>query len=328
MRPAAWRLAACMIITGALFLMPVAVGANTVVMVDSLRQFQLAETLFAEQEFLAAANEYIRFFHLFPLDEKADQARYKTGIAYFYAKRYPDAQRHLEKLADQFSDSGFAPDAMFKLSELYAVTQQPGRAVSTLKNLVVLTRDRQVKDTACFMLGWLLLDKSEELKAASDFPIDPLKEATDYFSRISPEGRQKYQIDKTLADLAENHRVQRKNPLLAGIFSIIPGGGFLYCERYQDALVSFLLNTALILAAHHSFENDNPALGGVITFVEAGFYTGNIYGSVASAEKFNRRKQNEFIQKLKTQYQGRQNRISLGPGLVKEGLALTIRYEF
>jgi tetratricopeptide (TPR) repeat protein len=311
----------------ALFL-PATALSKTVVMVDSERQFALAESLFAEEDYLASANEYIRFFHLFADDERVEQARYKTGLAYFYAGQYPDAQRHFQKIMDQFSDSGFAPDAMFKLSELYAVTNRPAMAVATLKNLVVLTRDREVRDTACFMLGWLLMDKAEDLEAGSDFKIFPLKEAKKYFSMISMEGRQKYPIEDTLAALSEKDLVEKKNPTLAGIFAIIPGGGLLYCERYQDALVSFLLNSALMYASYTSFEHDNPALGGVLAFVETGFYTGNIYGSVSGAHKFNKNKREDFIYQIKKDYQGRKNKISLGPGLMKDGLALAFRYEF
>ncbi len=120
------------------FFLPVTSQSKTVVMVDSERQFALAERLLAEKDYFAAANEYIRFFHLFADDERVEQARYKTGVAYFYAGQYPDAQRHFQKIVDQFSDVGFAPDAMFKLSELYAVTNRPGMAIATLRNLVVL----------------------------------------------------------------------------------------------------------------------------------------------------------------------------------------------
>jgi tetratricopeptide (TPR) repeat protein len=318
----------CIVYFVALFFLPVTGQSKTIVMVDSDRQFALAETLFAEKDYLAAANEYIRFFHLFADDERVEHARYKTGVAYFYAGQHQDAQRHFQKIVSPFSDTGFSSDAMFKLSEVYAVTNRPGMAVANLKNLVVLTRDRQVRDTACFILGWLLVDNAEALQAGSEFKIFPLKEAEKYFSMISMEGRQRYPIQETLAALSEKKSVKKKNPTLAGIFAIVPGGGFLYCERYQDALVSFLLNTGLMYASYSAFKNDNPALGGVLAFVEAGFYTGNIYGSVAGAHKFNKNKREDFIHHLKKDYQGQKNKISLGPGLMKDGLSLSIRYEF
>ena len=82
---------------------------------------------------------------------------------------------------------------------------------------------------------------------------------------------------------------------MAGFLSILPGGGYFYCERYQDALVAFLLNGALILASWEAFDQGNPALGGVIAAVEFGFYAGNIYGGIASAHKYQRPKTHEVL---------------------------------
>lgn len=308
------------------FFLPVSGQCQTTIMVDSEKQFDLAQTLYDQKEFNAAANEFIRFFYLFPDHDKVEQARYKAAVSYYYAGQYQDAQRHLEKIAGLYADSDFALKAMFKLSELYMVKSRPGKAVSTLKNLIRLTRDQnQIHDRACFMLGWLLLDNEETLKAGSDYRIYPIKEARKYFSMISVQGKQKYNIKPILDALIKIDQVKQKKPVLSGIFSIIPGAGFLYCERYKDAAVAFLLNTSLMLAAYTSFENDNPALGGVITFVESGFYTANIYGAISSAHKYNKNKKQKYIQKLKKQSS---NRFSLQPGLTKNGIALMFQYEF
>lgn len=316
------------IFVGILFLLPINGFSGNVIVVDAQRQFQLAQTLFSEKEFLAAANEYIRFYHLFPNHENVALAGYKTGVCFFYAGRFQDAIRHLEKISGDFSDDGFAPDAMFKLSEVYAAMEKPGRAVAVLRGLITLTGNTPVRDRACFILGWLLLDNVHELKSQSDYKIDPVKEAENFFSMISPQGKKEYRIEESIASLKKRHLVKKKSPATAGALSVVPGGGFLYCERYRDALVSFLLNSSLILAAYHSFENDNDFLGGVISFVEAGFYTGNIYGSVSSAHKYNRNKQKKYINKLKQDYLVNENKVSFHPGVIHDGAALMFRYDF
>ena len=43
--------------------------------------------------------------------------------------------------------------------------------------------------------------------------------------------------------------------MTAGILSIIPGTGHLYCGRYKDATLAFILNTAMIYAACEAFDN-------------------------------------------------------------------------
>lgn len=302
--------------------------SKDIVIVDAQEQFQLAQTLFDEKEFSAAAHEYIRFFHLFPDHEKAAMAKYRTGVSFLYAGRLEDARRHLEKITDHFSDSGFAPDAMFKLSELYMIMDDPVKAASVLRDLITITGNPLVHDRACFLLGWLLLDKADIFQYQSDYKVYPVKEAEKYFSMISDEGKKTYRIDDSLTSLDKIRYLKKKTPAMAGFLSIIPGGGFLYCGRYQDALVSFLLNSSLILAAHHAFENDNDFLGGVLSFVEAGFYAGNIYGSVSSAHKYNRQKQKKIIDQLKQEHFVNQEKMSFQTGYINNGIALMFKYDF
>ena len=313
---------------GLFLFVPVIGFSADVVIVDADRQYQLARTLFEEKEFSAAAHEYIRFVHLFPQHERVAMAQYNTGVAFFYAGRLEDARRHLERTAAHFSDSGVVPDAMFKLSEVYMAMDKPGMAVAVLRNLITLTRNGQVRDRACFTIGWLLLDNAEGLKSRSDYAVYPVREAEKYFSMISPEGEKKYRMANSMSSLNTIDRLKQKSPTVAGGLSLVPGGGFLYCERYRDALVSFLLNTSLMFAAYHSFENDNIFLGGVLSFVEAGFYTGNIYGSVSSAHKYNKREKKAFIEKLKQDYRIHQDTLSFQTGFVNNGIGIWFKYDF
>jgi TM2 domain-containing membrane protein YozV len=90
-----------------------------------------------------------------------------------------------------------------------------------------------------------------------------------------------------------------KDPTVAGVLAIVPGAGHLYCERPRDALISFLLNGALIYAAYEAFDEDLEVLGAVIAFFELSFYAGNIYSAVSSAHKYNRDEKNRFLNSLK-----------------------------
>jgi hypothetical protein len=286
------------LIFGLLLFTPANVLSKDII-VNSEKQYQLARTLFENEEFAASACEFTRFVYLFPDDERVSEAAYKTGVAYFYAGMLKDAVRSLKKVSADFSDEGFSSDAMFKLSELYVSTKRPGEASSVLRDLLILTQNPRVYDRACYLLGWLLLDNADIFKTKGDFKAYPVAEAQTYFSKISPEGKKRYRIDGILGQLDTFSHVKKKSPVAAGFFSIIPGGGFLYCERYRDALVSFLLNSALMIASYQAFEDDNPFLGSAIAFVEAGFYAGNVYGSISSAHKYNKKKQHQFIGTIK-----------------------------
>jgi hypothetical protein len=303
-------------------------ASETVVTVNARDQLHLAQTLSKQGDYLAAANEFIRFIHLFPGHPSVPEARYQAGTAYFDAGRAREAARHLKMAAYDYGSDPVSIPAMFKLSELHVKTQRPGDAVMVLRNLIMLARDVPTKDRACFTLGWLMLEHEEQIQSGSDYPVYPVKEAVKYFSMISVQGKQTYGIQALTERLEGIHGIKQKNPVTAGVLSIIPGGGFLYCGRYRDALVSFLFNTTLILAAYQSFENDNPFLGGILAFVESGFYTGNIYGSVTSAHKYNRKKKKEYIETLKHDQSMSFPNLSFRAKENQMEMAVTFKYQF
>jgi hypothetical protein len=147
--------------------------------------------------------------------------------------------------------------------------------------------------------------------------------AGEAFKRIGSQGRERFRVAELIRQLDKADQIDRLNPGLAGTLAIVPGGGYLYCRRYQDALISFLVNGALIYAAYEAFDKDMPALGSLITFVEIGFYSGNIYGSISSAHKYNRNRQRDFIDRLKQNV-----RVNLSVRPQNKGLELALRYRF
>jgi hypothetical protein len=132
----------------------------------------------------------------------------------------------------------------------------------------------------------------------------------------------KYNLEKLLYELDQEKQLKRKSPRVAGVLSIIPGGGFAYTGRYQDALMALVINGGLIWAAYEAFDNDLPALGTCISIVGFGFYAGNIYGGASSAHKYNYKQTQNFIEQLKSN-----TRISVG--VDRNGdLAFAINYRF
>jgi len=79
-----------------------------------------------------------------------------------------------------------------------------------------------------------------------------------------------------------------KSETAAGIFSaIIPGSGKIYTEDYGDGITAFILSGLLTYLAYTNFEHNHPTRAWIFTALGAGFYAGNVYGSIASAQIFN-----------------------------------------
>jgi TM2 domain-containing membrane protein YozV len=162
------------------------------------------------------------------------------------------------------------------LSRSHARQGMIEQAMLDLHKLIAASTNPDVIDRDRYELGWLHVDQGQ------------WKPAQQSFGKITREYQTRFQVEDLNAALSRHDQIATKNPVTAGILSIIPGAGQMYCGRYQDALAAFLINAGLMISAWEAFDNELYALGGVISFVEFGFYSGNIYGAVSGAHKFNR----------------------------------------
>jgi tetratricopeptide (TPR) repeat protein len=289
--------------------------AENVIEIDADKQFEFAEFNFTSNEFAGAIREYKRFIYFFPDDKRMDQAMLHIGMSQLNIKNYTDAIDTFNNIISIASDkphgiTDIQAKAYFMKSRCYAIVNDTINAVATLGTLIQRSENTDVIDKANYHIGWLYIE-NRSWEAAKRF-----------FEKISNENYDKYRRDVLTNELDKAEAIKEKSPGLAGMLSIIPGAGFLYCKRPYDALTSFLFNTALILAAYESFDNGNSALGGVISFVEAGFFAGNIYGSITSAHKYNKNASLDFINHLK------KTAFQISPTRNHGGIAVSLNYRF
>ena len=249
--------------------------------ITSDMQYEYAEKLFTQKDYDTAIIEFKRFVHFFPGSEKKDQVQFNIAVCLFNLKKYHDAARAFNKIILAGKENEFTKKAFFYQSDAFMNVGNTGYAQIVLQNYLKLAEDRQTEDKIYYNLSKIHLTEAKKGKS------DSLTLAKEYLLKMSPSGADKYHTDQYLDLIFKAQNAPQKNPTAAGLFAIIPGGGFLYCERYHDAFVTFLLNAGLIFSAFKAWDNDNKALAGVIAFVETGFYTGNIYGSISSAHKYN-----------------------------------------
>ena len=287
-------------------------SAETSVTINAEKQLQYAQQLFSQKKYILAIAEYERFIYLFPGDGRVPGARFNMGMAYYSERQYQEAIQTFNELS-RAVDKGSAYHArsFFMASESQTRIGLQSAALTTLNNLAILSDDMHVKDEAYYRMGWIFLEMANWEKART------------YFQRISHQNHIKYRLADLIKDLESAGDIHHKSPGMAGVLAILPGGGYLYCNRPRDALISFLLNGGLIYAAYEAFNNDMFALGGVISFVEIGFYSGNIYGSISSAHKYNRDQDRRFVNSLKENL-----KINLSSRPENKGLELSLQYRF
>jgi len=287
------------------------VDAKPFIIIDADKQFEFAEYLFSNQEYARAIGEYARFIYFFPEDDRIEPAMFRIGLAHFKSKRFSRAVCAFKTLIEKYGRTDLSIKSYLMISESYAESNAFDNAIINLHNLITITGDENIQDEAYYRIGWLYIEMASWEKAK------------DYFSKISAPNKDTYRLKRLAVALNEEKTIPRKNPGLAGFLSVIPGAGFIYTERYRDALIAFLSNGALMYAAYEAFDNDNDVLGGIITLVEFGFYTGNIYGAVSSAHKYNRTKTGQFIQKLMQNH-----KVNFSAGFNAKGFCAALRLPF
>lgn len=305
-----WLVAA---VTIAVCFFPVDSYATPTVFLDPERQFQFAEHYFQEGEYYRAIGEYERFIYFFPEAKQVELARYRIGLAYLEGERYQEAIQAFKRLIDEYQISVYAIKSYLRISEAYVHLKNYDEALINIENLIAIAPDQGIKDEAYYQCGWIYLEKGL------------WENAQTCFDKISAKSRKKYRLEQLQKELDKKKLLKRKSPFIAGVLAVVPGSGHLYCERYRDALVSFLVNGALIFAAYEAFDNDQNALGGIISFVEVGFYSGNIYSAISSAHKYNRDEKNRFFRYLKDHAK---LNISLGGPEGNKALMLSCRLSF
>lgn len=269
-----------------------------VLQVDAEKQLNLADHFFSIQEYPDAVSEYRKFLFFFPDHNRAAYARFRVAMAYFKQKAYERAVALFEGIAGGSYAGEFSVDASFMVSRCYTAMGRGARAVANLKALMEVMSDAATVDRAWHEIGWIYLETARPL---TDRALESARMA---FSNISESGKNKYfpgilmpHLDRARFDPG-GLMADMKSPGLAGGLAIVPGAGYLYSGRYQDALIAFLFNVGMMIAAYESFDNDNEALGVIIAGVELGFYAGNIYGSISAAHKYNRNLSDAFLKNL------------------------------
>lgn len=96
--------------------------------------------------------------------------------------------------------------------------------------------------------------------------------------------------------------IKTKSPLLASTFSaIIPGTGKIYTGFWKDGLIALLFVSVNSWQAYRGFTKygTNSPHGWIFGGIASGFYLGNIYGSWKSAQKHNKKANDEIYSRAK-----------------------------
>ena len=281
------------------------------IILHSEEQFQFARQYLEKGEYLRAAWEFDRFIHFFPAHEDVPKARYLMGFCYMKGKKYESARKILKNVYKNHSGTPLGGKALFLMGESYYLQGVSEEAERYFRMVVENYPSQELKNAAFYRLGWSRMGE------------DKWQEASEAFKMVEDKSALYASSQHLSIKSLEGETLPRKDPISAGVLAaMLPGLGHVYGERYRDGMVAFLLNGLFIWAAFESFDQDHDVLGGILSFLELGWYSGNIYSAVNCAHKTNRKIRNDYRKSLPDQ-------LDLNLFTTREGhLGLALKFDF
>ncbi len=279
---------------------------------DEGMQIGLGDSFFTEEDYYRAITEYKRFLFFFPKSLRTEEVLWKIAKSYLNGKKWDEAISAGDDLINKFPDSTLAADIFFLKGLCYSEKKEFSQARRFFQKA-------QERSPASF-----ISNESQWQIALTYLKEEKWKEATEEFQKINKTSKLYPKAESFSQGLSALNEIPQKSPGIAGILSaILPGSGHLYCGRYRDAIIAFLLNGSFIWGMMEAFENKEYIIGGILTFFELGWYSGNIYSAVSSTNKFNQKKRQEFLEKLESQVN-----LSMGVSFQGKIPLLIIKYAF
>ena len=285
-------------------------GVCAQITIESDEQFRFGEQTMEKGDYLRAVVEFERFLQFSPEDKKVPKARLLIAQCYLKAKDYESARKILNEALTVYQGTLVGGKALFLMGESYYEQGLFEEAERYFKGVLRAYSDPELRNSAAYRLAWIQMQTGKWQEASETFKT--VGTASPLFLNAQ---------DLSVKSLG-GEQLPYKDPTTAGAMSVVPGLGHIYCERYKDGVVAFLLNGLFIWATIEAFHEDQEVLGAVLGFVELGFYSGTIYSAVNSAHKHNRKLKDDFLQ-------GFPDAIDLSVFATKEGhIGLVLKFTF
>lgn len=260
-----------------LFLVVLMVGSLLAPAFADDTTFRLALDLLKENSYELSAVEFRRF--AMETDKPPEQAAayLYSGYAYLQAEKTQSAAEML----DQAENSDAASAHLDEHALLSAETARQAKDADTaLYFYDLLSEDSERSDFQTFArrrAAAIELAKGDILAARTQLVNSPSDETA------------------SLLALDAYANGKDKNPVVGGLWGLIPGAGYWYSGEIANGFRSLLLNSLFIYGLVQTADDDQWGAFGAIAFFEVTWYSGSIYGGVDAAQRHNRDRLDQAI---------------------------------
>lgn len=246
---------------------------------DSLNTLKYADYLHSSGAYAEAIEEYERYVFLF---NASDNEHLKLVRSYRLSGDPGKAYTRMLRIWDTPSLASQRVSL-----EYYGLKVITDRKENFLDDIALNDRLSE-QDRAFLASTYLLLDLQ------FDQAREILKE-TDRTSMVA--------LDELLNITEEVSDFKFKSPVVSGLLSaVMPGAGKFYTGSAGDGLIAMAMVGSMAWQSYRGFDKNGieSVYGWIFASVGAGFYIGNIWGSVKAANKYNYQQKDRIQIRVKT----------------------------
>ncbi len=247
------------------------------------KQKQLADSLFASENFYQAITEYkrLQFFDIQNLYETFTNSQ--IAKAYKKGKFYQKSEEYFRKAIESSISTEEINNLKIELVKIFIIKKEKQKALSLLDSL---GKSHFEKNQLDYWRGWTFL-----------FNYDT-KNSLKYFKQS--------EIAKSIVDSLEILRKKEYSPTFAKISSaILPGFGQFYTGNITSGLISLGWNILLGGISVNAFLSDRIIEGILVTdLLWLRFYRGNIHNAEQFAFEKNVKLADNLLKNLQNNYKG------------------------
>ena len=195
-------------------------------------------------------------------------------------------------LINEYPGQEYSIVAAYNIGDCYRLDGDYEEALIQFNAFVEDYPDHPLADKAQWNSAWIYIDME-------DYPS-----AKDHLFLVRESSTYQSSAQELVSAIEELPHLPRKSPRLAGFLAaVIPGAGHLYTGEKKQALFTFFTNALLIFGTYEAFNRDLYVAGGFLSIFALNYYSGNIFGALNSAHKYNRRVKDAYLEGYKRRYE-------------------------
>ncbi len=250
-----------------------------------------ADHLFEQGHYYQAVTEYDRFIYFNPDHPSVPRVRLQIARCHKMGAQYDKAIELYRQLVVLYAGREEGIEASFQVSECFRLNEDFDQALNGYSRFISENPAHPLAEKARWNMAWTCLQ------------LEDYTSARDELLALNESERYRAPAQELIAALDELPHARHKSPVIAGVLAaLMPGAGHLYTGQKKQALFSFVTNALLIFGSYEAFDKEVYTAGGFLSLFSLNYYSGNIFGAITSAHRFNRLQRDERLRQAMQRY--------------------------